>query len=104
MVLPRIWKSRLTPLKLTDKPETAGEPCSELPAQPRDVLYPDLSGPKLYGAGHVHGAGYDAAHCLTPPGSPCVCYNSGLGEGLNGSSHNCKIKPPVAPMMFEEAL
>ena len=82
----------------------ADELRTEPPAQPPDVLYPDLSEPEYYGVGHFYGEGYDTAHCLTLPGSPCVCYNSGLGKGLNGSSHDCKNKPPAAPMLSEEAL
>ena len=88
-------RSRLTPPKLSDKPETADELCSGLPAEARDVFSPN---PECYGAG------YDAVHCWTLLGSPCACYNSGLGGGLNGFSHDCKNKPPAAPTLFEEAL
>ena len=82
----------------------ADEPRTKPPAQPPDVLYHDLSEPEYCRVGHVHGAGYDAAHYLTLLGNPCVCHNSGLGEGLNGSSHDCKNTPPAEPMLFEEAL
>ena len=82
----------------------ADEPRTEPPAQPSDVLYPDLSEPEYYRVGHVHEVGDDATHYLTLLGNPCVCYNSGLGEGLNGFSHGCKNKPAAEPMLSELAL
>lgn len=82
----------------------ADELRTEPPAQPPDVLYPDLSEPEYYGVGHFYGEGYDTAHCLTLLENPCACYKSVLGGGLNGFSHGCKNKPVVEPMMSEVAL
>ena len=89
----------------SDKLEDADEPPAKLPAQLRDVSCPDRPNHAHHHAvGHAHAVDYGAGHCLKRLVNPCVCYNSGLGEGSNESSLDCKNMPPDILMLFEEAL
>ena len=83
------------------------EPLAEKSAQPPNALSPDPPRSKHRHhrvLGHAHKVGYGVVHCLKLLVIQCVCYNSGLDEGLSESFHGCTNKPLVEPLLSEEVL